>query len=178
MTGHHPFPPPRREYDQANERWVDACGGDTAAMQTTGPLGDPVNPKDIVGSRKVPISAVPQPVLGEVALAMDEGARKYSRHNYRVAPVRASIYFDANWRHMAAWWEGQDIDIESRSRLHHISKAIASLVVLRDAIMNGTFIDDRPPKFVDQRWLENQNEQAAALVDAFPNPKPPFTEKK
>ena len=54
-----------------------------------------MNPKDGVGTGKVPMSTVPAVVLAEIGLAMLEGARKYGRHNYRVAGIRASVYYDA-----------------------------------------------------------------------------------
>jgi hypothetical protein len=75
---------------------------------------------------------------------MLEGARKYGRHNYRVAGVRASVYTDAAKGHIDQWTEGENIDEESG--LSHITKAIASLVVLRDAMIQGKMVDDRPPR--------------------------------
>ena len=78
------------------------------------------NPKDAVGIKKVPLSTVSSKVIMEMGLGMLEGARKYGRHNYRVAGVRASVYYDACMRHLMAWWEGEDIDPDSG--LHHIIK--------------------------------------------------------
>ena len=101
------------------------------------------NPKDLVGVLKVPMSTVSAPVLAEISLGMLEGACKYGRHNYRMVGVRSSVYYDATMRHLMAWWEGQDID--PASGLHHVTKAITSLVVLRDAMLHGMCDDDRPP---------------------------------
>ncbi len=102
-----------------------------------------VNPKDTIGIRKVSMSTVPAGVLAELAVAMTEGALKYGRHNYRVGQVRASVYYDAAMRHLMAWWEGENID--EGSALSHVTKAIASLVVLCDAIQQDRLEDDRPP---------------------------------
>lgn len=102
----------------------------------------PSNPKDLVGVRKVGLSVLPFRVLWECAAGMLEGMVKYGRHNYRAVGVRASIYFDATMRHMGAWWEGEDIDPESK--LNHINKAIISLMVLRDSMIEGNWVDDRP----------------------------------
>jgi len=102
------------------------------------------NPKDAVGIRKRPSSTVSQAVMSEVGVAMLEGARKYGRHNYRVSGVRASVYYDATRRHLDDWWEGEDLDPDSG--LSHITKAISSLVVLRDAMLHNLVTDDRPPK--------------------------------
>lgn len=104
----------------------------------------PTNPKDAVGVAKAPLSTVPANVLAEVGVAMLEGALKYGRHNYRQAGVRASVYYDALMRHIMAWWEGEDIDPDSG--LPHIVKAIATLVVLRDADSREMLEDDRPPR--------------------------------
>jgi hypothetical protein len=55
-------------------------------------------------------------------------------------------------------------------RLSHITKAICSLVVLRDAMMHG----DRPPKSAP--WLRGLNEKSKALFHKYPDPVPPYTE--
>jgi len=131
------------------------------------------NPKDAVGTKKVPFSTISAPVMAEVGLAMLEGARKYGRHNYRVAGVRASVYYDATFRHMSAWWEGEDIDIDSD--LNHVTKAIAGLMVLRDSMLKGNWVDDRPPK-VQKGWIQILNEKAKKIIEKYPNSKDPHTE--
>jgi len=134
----------------------------------------PTNPKDAVGISKAPLSTVSLAVMQQVGLAMMEGAMKYGRHNYRDAGVRASVYVDATFRHLASWWDfGQDIDPDSG--LNHIIKAIASLTVLADGILMGNMTDDRPPKH-DERQLALFNEMAAAMLAKYPNPKAAFTE--
>ena len=102
------------------------------------------NPKDAIGVSKAPMSTVPAAVLAEVGVAMLEGASKYGRHNYRAAGVRSSVYYDATMRHLMAWWEGEDTDPDSG--MSHITKAITSLVVLRDAMIQDMCTDDRPPR--------------------------------
>lgn len=130
------------------------------------------NPKDAVGIKKAPISTVSGPVLAELGVAMLEGARKYGRHNYRIAGVRASVYMDAVFRHMTQWWEGQDIDPDSG--LSHVTKAIASLCVLRDAMIFENWVDDRPPPAPEGFW-KAINEKAAKVVERYEDPKEPFT---
>lgn len=135
----------------------------------------PSNPKDAFGTKKVPLSTIPAPVLMEVGAGMLEGHLKgYGRHNYRVIGVRASVYYDASMRHLMAWWEGQDLDPDSG--LSHISKTIAGLIVLRDAMMRGNWVDDRPPAS-DPNWLNELNKHAAALVEKYPNPPEPYTQQ-
>tara|TARA_R110002153_G_scaffold155305_2_gene307350 strand:+ start:788 stop:1267 length:480 start_codon:yes stop_codon:yes gene_type:complete len=108
------------------------------------PVTKETNPKDAIGIKKPrAYSAVPQNVVREISVGMMEGARKYGRHNYRVAGVRASVYFDATVGHLNDWWEGEDVDPDSG--LSHVTKALCSLVVLRDTMMNDMMTDDRPP---------------------------------
>lgn len=131
------------------------------------------NPKDAVGVRKAPLSTVPAGVLMELGVAMLEGARKYGRHNYRVAGIRASVYYDGTMRHMMDWWEGVDIDPDSG--ISHITKAIAGLVVLRDAMMNDKWTDDRPPR-LPAFWLASLNARTGDVIDKHPHPMDPITE--
>lgn len=130
------------------------------------------NPKDAIGTGKVPWSTTPQPVIAEVGLAMLEGALKYGRHNYRAIGVRTSVYFDAALRHLTAFWEGEDIDPDSG--LPHIIKAIACLVVLRDSQQIGNVVDDRPPPH-KPGWQKELNDAAARLIEQYPNPVDAFT---
>src|SRR3990167_7482182 len=132
------------------------------------------NPKDAIGSAKAPISTVSAPVIMEMGLGMLEGAAKYGRHNYRVAGVRASVYYDAAMRHLMAFWEGEDIDTESG--IHHIGKALSCLSVLRDAMFQDKWYDDRPPKVKDG-WVQEMNAKAKEILAKYPHPLPPYTEK-
>ena len=132
------------------------------------------NPKDAVGIRKAPMSVVPANVLMEIALGLHEGSRKYGRHNYRVAGVRASVYYDAAMRHLMDWWEGTDTDPDSG--LSHVIKAITALVVLRDAMMNDMWTDDRPPKVKNRDWVKDFNGKSGEIIDKYPDAKAPFTE--
>ena len=128
----------------------------------------PTNPKDAIGIRKSPMSTVPANVLAELGCAMLEGASKYGRHNYRHAGIRASVYYDGTMRHLMAWWEGEDIDPDSG--LSHITKAIASLTVQRDAMMRGMMVDDRPPK--SNPFFPELNEKAGAILDRYADKNP------
>lgn len=119
------------------------------------------NPKDIIGIRKAPLSTVSAPVLAELGVAMLEGALKYGRHNYRVVGVRSSVYYDATIRHLFSWWEGEDIDPDCG--LSHITKAITSLVVLRDAMIQGKLEDDRAPR--SPEFYRKLNEIAGQMMD-------------
>lgn len=126
------------------------------------------NPKDAIGVRKAPMSTVPPAVLAELGVAMLEGAVKYGKYNYRVAGVRASVYYDALMRHLFAWWEGEDIDAESG--LSHITKALACLTVLRDAQMQQMVTDDRPPKGTP--FYARLNDTSGVLIDKHSDKNP------
>ena len=126
------------------------------------------NPKDMIGTRKAPMSTVPANVMAEVGVAMLEGACKYGRSNYRVAGVRMSVYYDATIRHLFSWWEGEDIDPDSQ--LSHITKAITSLVVLRDSMMQGMATDDRPPRSV--KFYAGLNDAAGVMLDKHADKSP------
>lgn len=127
------------------------------------------NPKDVVGIRKVSLSVLPTPVMWEISLGMMEGALKYGRHNYRAIGVRGSVYYDATQRHLTDWWEGQDLD--PASGLNHITKALSSLTVLRDAMIRDMWEDDRPPA-TDPAFLQDLNDRASALVDQYADRNP------
>lgn len=128
----------------------------------------PTNPKDAIGVRKAPMSTVSAVVLAEVGVAMLEGAAKYGRHNYRVSGVQASVYYDATMRHLMDWWEGVDIDPDSG--MHHVTKAITSLVVLRDAMIQGMLTDDRPPRSIP--FYPRLNELAGEILDRHTDKNP------
>lgn len=131
------------------------------------------NPKDSVGVKKSPLSVVPTQVIHEIGLGMLEGALKYGRHNYRVAGVRSSVYYDAAMRHLNQWWEGEDID--GPSGLSHITKAMTTLAVLRDAMLQEKLTDDRPPPALNKNWLEDYNKKTGELIEKYPNPVPAYT---
>lgn len=133
------------------------------------------NPKDNIGSKKVGLNFVSSFVMMEMALGMTEGACKYGAHNYRVAGVRASVYYSAAMRHLMAWHEGEDIDPDSG--LSHITKALSCLSVLRDSMHYENWVDDRPPKLKDG-WIAELNKKTEEIINKYPNPVPPFTQIK
>jgi len=135
------------------------------------------NPKESVGIKKWRyFSTIPLTVMAEVGMALVEGARKYGRHNYRVTPVKASVYVDAAMGHIAQWYEGEDVDVDSN--LSHITKAIASLVVLRDGIIQDMLVDDRPPKANLNNVRENLQEVMDWLFIKHPVSAPAFTHEE
>ncbi len=128
------------------------------------------NPKDAIGSSKSILSNVPMQVIYEAGLGMLEGSCKYGRYNYRVAGVRASIYYEAAVGHMNQWWEGEDIDADSG--LSHVTKAITSLIVLRDAMLNDMLTDDRPPSVKNTAWIKDLRQKSKEIIEKYKDHKP------
>lgn len=137
-----------------------------------------INPKAAFGATKPGAGNVSQLVMMEVSVGMLEGALKYGRHNYRDNEgIRAQTYYEATRRHLDYFWEGEDTDPDSG--LSHIVKAIASLTVLRDAMLIGTFVDDRPPAMPHLvEWRRGLEEKIKALYEKYPEPKAVIVRKE
>ena len=101
------------------------------------------NPKDIQGLKKPQMHLIPHRDMKEVAKVMKTGADKYGEWNWRDEDIQVSKYISACERHLGAWFEGEDLD---ESGQNHIDHAIATLLILRDSIIGGNLIDDRPKK--------------------------------
>jgi len=100
-----------------------------------------INPKDIVGSDKLPLHLWPETATIEGCLGMLDGCLKYGRSNYRKTSIRASIYVDACKRHLNAWLEGEES--ASDSGISHLGHALSCLAIIVDARAAGKLIDDR-----------------------------------
>jgi hypothetical protein len=156
--------------DGSRER-IDLMEMESYTTKPTNP-----NPKDAIGMAKWRVSTtIPQTVIWEVGVGMMEGAMKYGRHNYRVAGVRASVYVDAAKGHIDQWWEGENLDADSG--LSHITKAICSLVVLRDAMIQDMLTDDRPPKGKLAQVRSEMQVIMNTLREKYPDPVPAFTQE-
>lgn len=101
----------------------------------------PTNPKDAIGSDKLPLHLWPTTASALGSLALLDGALKYGRSNFRHVGIRASIYHDAALRHIGAWFEGEDTD--PTSGLPHLAHALACLAIIVDADAAGKMTDDR-----------------------------------
>lgn len=127
---------------QARQREKWSTEGEKAAKT---PLPDHstklTNPKDLVGSNKLPLHLWPTTATATGCLALLDGMLKYGRSNWREAGVRYSIYADAAIRHIQAAWEGEDVDPDSE--LPHEAHALACLAIIVDARAAGKLHDDR-----------------------------------
>lgn len=118
-----------------------------------GPTKD-TNPKDIIGSGKLPLSLVPASMNAYAALAFLEGALKYGRFNWRIAGVRCSVYLDAALRHLSKFANGEycdsdrvneDGEIVTGTKVPHLASALACIAIILDADLCGKLNDDRAP---------------------------------
>ncbi|MEZ2746326.1 dATP/dGTP diphosphohydrolase domain-containing protein [Halopseudomonas bauzanensis] len=123
----------------------------------------PTNPKDAVGSTKVPLHLWPTTATVVGSMALLDGALKYGRANFRSGGVRASIYFDACNRHLNAWFEGEDNDPDSG--LPHLGHALACLAVVVDAQAAGRLTDDRQYPGGYRALLEQMTRHVERLKD-------------
>ena len=99
------------------------------------------NPKDLIGSDKLPLHLWPETATVLGSLGLLDGMLKYGRTNWRAVGVRASIYADALRRHLNRWFEGQDDDPDSG--LPHFAHMLACIAILVDAEAKGNLTDDR-----------------------------------
>lgn len=123
------------------------------------------NPKDAVGSGRLPMDLVPGTLVVHAALAFLEGALKYGKFNWRIAGVRASRYTAAMRRHMEKYENGQNRD--PKTRVHHLASIIANAGILLDAELCGKLIDDRPPRAPVDRLIDEAAEVVAHLQELF-----------
>ncbi len=101
----------------------------------------PTNPKDAIGSDKLPMHLWPATASAMGSIGLLNGALKYGRSNFREVGVRASIYYDACNRHLNAWFEGEEVDPDDG--VPHLAAALACLAIIVDAQAAGKLNDDR-----------------------------------
>ena len=113
------------------------------AHRPKNPYAD-VNPKDILAAAKLPLDLIPETLHIEVALAFLEGALKYGRYNWRIKPVKVSVYLAAMERHLRKYQSGEERD--SKTGVRHMAYIICCASIVIDAELYGTLRDDRPPR--------------------------------
>lgn len=98
------------------------------------------NPKDALGSDKMPLHLWPQTATMMGCMGLLNGMLKYGRNNYRALGVKSSIYYDACKRHLEAWFEGEEYDEDG---VPNLGAALACLAIIVDAQAAGKLQDDR-----------------------------------
>ena len=138
---------------------------------TTGLETKPSNPKDLIGSNKIPYHFWPQTATVLGALACTYGNLQYGRTNWRAAGVKASIYYDALMRHMNAWFdEGEDNDPDSG--LPHLAHALACIAIIVDAKAAGKLTDDRMIRGGYRGLVEEMTPHVARMKEKFKDKHP------
>lgn len=128
------------------------------------------NPKDAIGSTKLPLNLVPDTLEVFAALAFTEGALKYGSTNWRVSGVRASIYVAALKRHLKKYWNGEWAD--PKTGVPHLASVIACAAIILDANVAGKLTDDRPPKVDMAGLIDNLEPAIAHLKEMFKDHSP------
>ena len=99
------------------------------------------NPKTAMGEAKPKISSTPTIGIREMGKVFELGAKKYGRYNWRLHQVSATVYYDAAWRHLSAWFDGEDLDPESG--VSHLAHVMACMTILMDAQQHRMLNDNR-----------------------------------
>lgn len=84
---------------------------------------------------------LPFDVLAEVARVYAMGASKYEDDNWKLG-YDYGLSFGALMRHITAWWEGENNDLESGES--HLAHAVFHCFTLMWFEMHGEGFDDRP----------------------------------
>ena len=134
----------------------------------------PTNPKDRMATSRLDLSLFPDTAVIYGALGMTEGDSKYGGYNYRVGGVLASVYVAASRRHVAKWFNGQEVD--PKTGVHHLASALACIAILIDAREAGVLRDDRPPQVPIAQLLDSLEASVKRLHTIFPNGPARFTE--
>ena len=99
------------------------------------------NVKTAAAAGKPTLSAVPPVALIALGAAMQDGANKYGKFNWRTTAVTASVFYDALHRHLLDWYNGEDFAPDSK--IHHLAHLMAGCAIILDATAAGVFKDDR-----------------------------------
>lgn len=130
----------------------------------------PSNPKDMIGSNKVPMSLVPASAVAYCALGMMEGMLKYGMTNWRECGVSARIYVDAAHRHLAKYFNGEWADKDTK--VPHLASAMACIAILIDAHECNKLTDDRPLQAPVSDTIDRLSENVKHLRELFKNEHP------
>lgn len=123
----------------------ETCGLDLVAeLVTPGAPAVPVSTGVRLDNGKPRWSLLPFDAVGEVVKVFTFGAAKYSDNNWRLPGIKWGQHHSAAQRHLAAFWEGEDR--EEESKLYHLAHACCDILMLLASTMLGYGTDDRPKK--------------------------------
>lgn len=130
----------------------------------------PSNPKDVIGSNKVPLGLVPGTTMAYLSVGHLEGDLKYGRTNWREAGVRTMIYIDACLRHVEKFKDGEWEDPDTK--VPHLANALACLSIIVDAYHSDKLIDDRPKSAPTAAVIDKLGEAVMQLKEKYKDKKP------
>lgn len=93
------------------------------------------------GSKLARFDLIPWDAIYALAEHYGRGARKYEDRNWERG-YRWGLSFASLHRHLAAWWEGEDVDEESGSS--HLTAVMWHAIALWWYQAHGRGTDDRP----------------------------------
>lgn len=130
----------------------------------------PSNPKDIIGSNKVPLGLVPPVTMAYLSVGHLEGDLKYGRVNWREAGVRFMIYMDACLRHLEKLRDGEWAD--PVTQVPHLANAMCCLSIIADAHHSDKLIDDRPKSAPSASVIDEMGKVVTHLKELYKDKKP------
>lgn len=131
------------------------------------------NPKDAIGSVKLPLHLWPAEATALGCLGMLEGKLKYGRNNFIAGDgVVASIYIDAAKRHIDAWFSGEEVSDDTNN--DHLGNALACLAIIVKTRAHGKLIDDRDfaPNTGYRKLVEELTPRVKKLQELFADKSP------
>lgn len=129
------------------------------------------NPKETIGATKIPLHLVPPSAKHFLALALEDGAKKYGPYNWRDSGITLSTYKAASERHWDALWDGEDLAQDSL--VHHLAHAMACCAIALDALTLGKLIDDRPARGAVTKLQASYSEHRKKRDESAPQPGSP-----
>lgn len=128
----------------------------------------PTNPKCAIGIKKVSMSCLSSQSVALVAQAMVvEQVRLQEIDVYVVEQINAAL------AHLMSFWEGFD----DEWKIPHLARAMARIIILRAAELDGTLEDDRKITDDEGVHIAGLNSKAANIIEKLPDCVDPFTEK-
>lgn len=134
------------------------------------PTQPSANPKQAFGDKKIPLGLVPRSFINGTSLGLAEGMLKYGAWNFRSTKVEAMTYVSAVLRHFEAYVHGENCD--PVTKVPHLYSAAAGLAILIDTGVQGTLIDNRPPKQDTSAQVKEIEEVLAHLKELYKDHKP------
>jgi hypothetical protein len=126
------------EMRDRNRQW-QAKPSELPITMVEEPIDANLKTRAAIGKPK--LSDVPPIAFLALGAAMSDGAKKYGRFNWRETGATSSIFYDAIFRHLIDWYNGEDHAHDSK--VHHLGHVMAGCAIILDAETRGTLNDDR-----------------------------------